>query len=222
MINATDPSDLNDPAAIFGCALSLWHECHKRTAHDGSQNLSEIFNGTDGFMRVIMSIATRFEQWASRHVAFNELDNIWPHLLKDGFGRSSVTLLGVESLGDFDDRTCLRVALHLRIPLRYTEGLRIPVDVTVVNPISNSLFRKFRIQTVREDCENNSFEPFILDDDPFDKRFSHPQFALYGITSDGLLEHIADRKTYADALNLAEKIAPGVQFPVLTQIGKSS
>ena len=220
MLNATDQNDLTDPAAIFGCALSLWQECHKRTAHDGSQNLSEIFNGIDGFMRVIMSVANRFEQWSSRHVAFEDLDNIWPYLLKDEFGRSYVTLMGVESLEEFDDQTCLRVALHLKIPLRYSEGLRIPVDVTVANPISNSLFRKFRIQTVREDSENDSFEPFTLNDDPFDARFSYPQFALYGITADGLLEHIADRKTYADALSLAGKIAPGVQFPVVTEIGK--
>ena len=58
-----------------------------------------------------------------------------------------------------------------------------------------------------------------MDDDPFDNRFSNPLFALYGVTADGLLEHIADRKTYADALSLAGKIAPGVQFPVVPKIG---
>lgn len=172
-------------------------------------------------MRVIMRVATRFEQWASKYVAFEDLNDVWPYLLEDGFGSASVNLLGVENLEEFDDRTCLRVALSLRIPLRHTEGLRIPIDVMVANPISDSLFRAFRIQTFRECPENNSCEPFTLDDDPFDNRFSHPLFALYGVTADGLLEHIADRKTYADALSLAGKIAPGVQFPEVTDIGKN-
>lgn len=190
MLNATAPTDLTDPAAIFGCALSLWKQCHQRRSHAGSQNLSEIFNGTDGLMRVIMRVATRFDQWASKYVAFEELDDVWPYLLEDGFGPASVNLLGVENLEEFDDRSCLRVALRLRIPLRHTEGLRIPVDVTAANPISESLFLAFRIQTVRECIENNLYEPFTLDDDPFEKRFSHPQFALYGVTVDGLLEHL--------------------------------
>lgn len=218
MLNVTNPTD---PAAIFACALSLWKECHKRMSHPGSQNLSDIFNGTDGFMRFIMRVATRFEQWASLHVDFDALDDVWPYLLEDRFGRASLNILGVDNLVEFDDRACLRVALRLRIPLRHTEGLRIPIDVTVANPISDSLFRAFRIQTVRECIENNSYEPFTLDDDPFDKRFHEPQFALYGIAADGLLEHIADRTTYVDALSLAGKIAPGVQFPILTKIGKN-
>jgi hypothetical protein len=38
-------------------------------------------------------------------------------------------------------------------------------------------------------------------------------FGLYGLDKDGLLEHIADRKTHSEAVCLARKLAPGVVFP---------
>jgi hypothetical protein len=36
---------------------------------------------------------------------------------------------------------------------------------------------------------------------------------LYGVESDGLLEHIADRRTYADAAQLARSLSPGIALP---------
>jgi hypothetical protein len=34
-----------------------------------------------------------------------------------------------------------------------------------------------------------------------------------GVGGNGLIEHIADRETYSEALSLARKLAPGVAFP---------
>ena len=217
----SDESEQPDPAAVFGGALSLWHECKKPSKASERVNLSECYNGGDEFMRVVMRVATRFEEWASLHIAFDEFDDVWPYLLEDKFGAACVSITGAESLDKFDDRDCLRVALHLRLPVRLSDGLPVPVDVTAANPIPNSPFWAFRIQTVRELAEDDFCEAFTLADDPFDDNFDPPHFALYGVGSDGLLEHIADRQTYAEALSLAQKITPGVQFPSAPILGQT-
>lgn len=56
--------------------------------------------------------------------------------------------------------------------------------------------------------------PLTADDDPFDKEFGPPYFALYGVGNDGMLEHIADHDTYLDALSFAQKLAPSVALPL--------
>jgi hypothetical protein len=210
----SDRSEQPDPAAIFAAAISLWRECHDRCRPEEKQNLSEIFNGTDEFMRVVMDISTRFEDWACRHVDFDELTARWPYILEDRFGNLCVSLIGAPNLIQFDERSCLRIALRLGVPLKSVEELPVPVDASAINPVPNSPFRAFRIQTVRQVTGTNSNEPFTADDDPFDERFEPPEFALYGIDVDGLLEHIADRPSFADALDLVGKIAPGVRFTV--------
>lgn len=209
----SDRSEQPDPAANFAAAHSLWNECQHWRSQDSSRNLSELFNGTDEFMRVIMRIATDFEEWASRHVAFENLNDRWPYLLEDRFGQASLDLVGVENLGEFDERTCLRVALRLGIPLMHSDELRVPADVTAANPTPSSPFIAFRIQTVREAAGEDLCVPYVVGDDPFDEGFGPPLYALYGVEEDGILEHIADRQSYTDAVSLAVKIAPGVSFP---------
>ena len=51
-------------------------------------------------------------------------------------------------------------------------------------------------------------------DEPDDDEFGAVFFGLYGLEVDGVAEHIADRDSYAQALALAEKLAPGVGFPL--------
>jgi hypothetical protein len=216
-----DQSEKPDPAAIFSSALSLWTECHKRTSDIVGSSPGDVFNGTDEFMRVVMRVATRFEEWASCHVAFDEINDVWARILECRFGPACMKVLDVESLMEFDDRSCLRIALHLEIPVRPKDGLPIPVDERAANPISNSLFQEFRIQTVRESKGEESYEPLTIDDDPYDERFHTSHFALYGIGDDGLLEHIADRPTYALALSLARKIAPFILFPDVPTLRKT-
>jgi hypothetical protein len=209
----SDESQQPDPAAVFGCALSLWQACWRPSKAGERVNLSECYNGGDEFMRVVMRVGTRFETWASLHIAFDELDDVWPYMMEDRFGAGCVEVMGIMNLADFDDSDCLRVALQLRLPVRLDTNLPVPVDVSAASTVPNSPFSAFRIQTVRELCEDNIIEPFTLIDDPFDEQFGPPYFALYGVESDGLLEHIADRRTYADAAQLARSLSPGIAFP---------
>ncbi len=209
----SDESEQPDSAAVFGGALSLWHECKKPSKANERVNLSECYNGGDEFMRVVMRVATRFEEWASMHIVFDGLDDVWPYLLEDKFGAACVCVTGMETLHEFNERDCLRVSLHLRLPVRHSAGLPVPVDVTAANPIPNSPFPAFRIQTVRQVAEDDFCEAFTLSDDPFDDNFDPPHFALYGVGSDGLLEHIADRDTYAKTVTLARNLIPGITFP---------
>lgn len=71
---------------------------------------------------------------------------------------------------------------------------------------------KRRIQTMRNSADDDFCELFTLDDDPFDDEFEAPYFGLYGVGPDGLLDHIADRRTYAEAIELARNLVPGVAF----------
>lgn len=208
----SDQTEQPDPAAVFACALSLWRECMRRSQSGLKVNLSECYNGGDEFMRVIMRAGTQFEEWACAHIEFEALDNCWPYLLEERFGEACVALKDVTSLDEFCEKDCLAVALRLRLPVKAAGALPIPVDLSAGNPISESEFRQFRIQTMREYGDGN-IEPFTSVDDPFDDKFGPPFVGFYGVCHDGMLEHIADFKTYADAVGLARKLAPGIQFP---------
>jgi len=60
----------------------------------------------------------------------------------------------------------------------------------------------------------NQFENWACRNVNFDE-FNEvwPYFSLYGVDGDGLLEHIADGKNYAEILRLARNLAPGIAFP---------
>ncbi len=216
----SDNKEILDPAAVFACALSLWQACQHEAEQKNNLNLSEAYNGIDQLMREVMRIGELFEKWACEHVEFDELNDVWPYVLEDKFGESCISAMGAENLDNFDGSDCLRVAINLRLPVRLSDGLCISIDLTAANPIHNSPFPTFRIQTVRELAEDNFCEAYTLEDDPLDENFGPPHFALYGVGTDGLLEHIADRRTYAETLNLAQKIAPGVLFPRTPILGK--
>ena len=81
------------------------------------------------------------------------------------------------------------------------------------NPVSESPFRELRILTVRDSIEDGDPTPYFADDEPFDEEFGTPYFGLFGVGGEGTLEHIADRKTYSEALSLAQNLAPGVALP---------
>jgi hypothetical protein len=206
-------TDQPDPAAVFACALSLCEACLKSAKANPQLNLSESYNGMDEFMRQMMRVGNLFEAWACAHVVFDEVHDVWPYLMEDKFGDACLEFMLPSTMAEFDDSDCLRVALRLRLPVQAVDKLRVPVDARAPNPIAESEFREFRIQTVRNDLDEGGVAPFTTDDDPFDEEFGPPYFALYGVGDDGLLEHIADRKTYSDALNLAQKLAPGVALP---------
>lgn len=202
-----------DPAAVFGCASSLWQACHKRAQTDPNLDLSDCYQGIDELMRQVMRIADQFERWACLHISFDELNDVWPYMLEDKFGTACLAVLDPSALAQFDDTDCLRVALRLNLPVMLDHKLAVPIDVRARNPISGSGFQEFRIQTVRTSHEDDTIAPFTASDEPFDIEFGPLYFGVYGVHADGSSEHIADRSTYADAIALVQKLAPGIQFP---------
>ena len=204
--------DIPDPAAVFASALSLWQACQKRSA-EVKMNISESYNGMDQFMREIMRAANQFEVWSCRHIDFNELNDVWPYLLEDKFGAAYLAILEADELAQFNEGDCLRVALQMELPVILADKLPIPIDLVAPNPVTGSGFRQFKIQTVRDTLEDGEPVPFVAGDEPADEQFGEPYFGLYGVAADGKLEHIADRKTYDEAWNLVQKIAPGTAFP---------
>ena len=212
----------SDSAAVFGAALSLRKACREAAERDPHLNLSDCYNGMDEFMREVMRVGNCFEDWACRHIAFEELADVWPYFLEDKFGAACLAVMSPGSLAQFDDTDCLRVALRLRLPIRPHASLRLPVDVTAQNPTAGTAFAAFRIQTVRDALKGGFTEPFTADDDPTDEEMGEPYFSLYGVGADGLLEHIADRRTYAEAVTLAGKLAPGIEFPTVPVISPTT
>jgi hypothetical protein len=207
------PSDESDPAAVFGCALSLWNACNDAARADPQLNLSEAYQGMDQLMREVMLIGGRFEAWACTHVAFEELGEVWPYMLEEKFGVACLEILIPSALAGFDDDDCFRLALRLDLPVRATTGLPVSVDITAANPVPGSDFVAFRIRTVKDDLEDHICQPFRESDDPFDGQFGAPYFGLYGVGNDGLEEHVADRSSYAEVLRLCRRLSPGIDLP---------
>lgn len=202
-----------DPAAIFAAALSLWEAWTKAESMGEELSLSDSYNGMDEFMRQVMRVADLFERWSCDHVFFDALDPMWPYLLHDKFGPACRCAMMPGHLDKFDATDCLRVAMSLQLPMRHSSGLPIPADTTAINPVPHSEFVSFRIQSVRDANEGQAAVPYTFDDEPFDEAFGSPYYALYGIRSDAVQEHIAMRPTFADLVRLAECLAPGIRFP---------
>jgi hypothetical protein len=213
MTNATSSFTCDpDPAAILGAAVSLKKACED-IARKERINLSECYNGGDEFMRQVMRVASLFETWCCQYLDFCQFSDVWPYLLEDKFGDAFLKVSFPTCLTEFDSTGCLRVAMELTLPVRVVEGLPVPVDLTTANPNSASSFRHFQIRTVRRHNENSDIFQYTLNDDPDDDDFGTVFFGLYGLEEDGVAEHIADRDSYAQALVLARKLAPGIQFP---------
>jgi len=205
--------DQADPAAVLACALSLRTACLEKAKADPQLNLSEAYNGMDEFLRVLMRVATLFEDWACAHVVFEATSGVWPYFLEDRFGTACLEVVAPDGLAEFDSSDCLRVALHLGLPVRAEDGLPVPVDVQAPNPVLGSEFQEFRIRTLRDELGDEEAFPFTVSDDPFGEEFGAPYFAVYGVEKGGVFEHIADRKTYSAALSLVRKLSPGVLLP---------
>ena len=198
-----------DPAAVFACANSLWDECRKATLNDQSLDLSSAYHGWDQLMREVMRIGDLFERWSCEHVDFEASGEVWPYMLGDRFGAACLEVLHPTELAAFDEQDCLRVAIRLKVPLA-SSNLPVPVDLTARNPVADAGFESFRIQTVRTMFPDESVVPFTVSDDPYDPDYSEPYFGIYGIAG-GELEHICDRESLVEALELVKKLAPGIR-----------
>ncbi|MBN8420646.1 MAG: hypothetical protein J0L73_17140 [Verrucomicrobia bacterium] len=205
-------NDSLDPAAVFAGAMSLRDACDQATKLQ-NLNLSDAFSGVDQFYREAMRIAVLFEEWACEHVVFDEMCDVWPYLLEDKFGAACLQRMSVEDLSGFDADDCPDVAMKLLLPLHYQDAPRLPLDVKAINPVPASPFTHWRIQTIRCLSGDDSFEPMLYGDDPFDPEYEPSILALYGVNAEGLVEHIKGFDRYADAVAFAGKLAPGVEFP---------
>jgi hypothetical protein len=202
-----------DPAAVFASAKSLYDACMKRAEGEPGLDLSEAYHGMDGFMREVMRVGEEFEKWACRHVVFDELDEVWPYLLEGRFGSACLEIMEAGSLAGFDADDCLRIGFKLRLPMRVDGSMPLPLCVEVPNPVAGAEFQRLRIQTVRPVWdEEGEFAVFTEDDDPCDENYAAPVCGIYGVT-EGVLEHLAERKTYAEARALSARLLPGIGFP---------
>jgi hypothetical protein len=138
---------------------------------------------------------------------------LWPYFLEDHFGNACLKVVSATTLAQFGDSDCLRVALKIRSPVMANTNLPVPFVLIATNPVQESPFCKFQIQTVREHLEDGDVTPFTNDDDPFDTDYGPPLFLLNGINKEGQIERISDRNTYAEAVSLAQKLVPGITFP---------
>jgi hypothetical protein len=160
-----------------------------------------------------MRVGHQFEVWACVHVVFEATEEVWPYDLEDRFGAACLSTMGAGALASFEEADCLRVAWRLGLPLRADGKLPVPVCVSAQNPVIGSGFRAFRIHTFRRPIDDDSVEAFTTSDEVCDDEFGPPGFGLYGVEASGLLEHIADRATYLEAVALARKLAPGLELP---------
>lgn len=211
-MNSTDEFAA-DPAAIFACANSLWEACRRATLNDPSLDLSAAYHGWDQLMREVMRIGETFEKWCCNAVDYTNFSEVWPYMMGDRFGSACLEVLSATELASFGERDCLRVSLRLGLPVKQKENLPVPVDVIARNPVHGAAFMAFRVQTVRFANDRGDLVPFTLSDDPFDEGFSAPFLGVYGIEMSKEMEHIADRPTYASAVDLVRKLAPGIQLP---------
>jgi hypothetical protein len=200
-----------DPAAILGAAMSLYKACRAQALLE-RVNLSEVYSGGDQFMREVMRIAGVFEGWATKHVNFGELDEVWPYFLQDRFGLACLSDISASDLAGFGERGCVRVAQRLGLPLLRHAELPMPVCMESPHPNASSEFLRFRLQMVRDSVDGESAAPFTAADDPFDPNYGPVYFSIYGVRANGLLEHIASRRTVYEALELASALIPGIRF----------
>ncbi len=208
-----------DPAAVLGMAVSLWLACQQPQGDEGQIDLSASYGDGIEWMREVMRVATLFETWATRHVCYDEFDECWPYFLEDRFGDACVKLVGADGLARFTDGDCLRVAMRLRLPVICSGSMIAPLDLRAENPVAGAGFTHFRIQTMRCTSADGGVVPMTSAADPFADEFGPPFFAVYGVGGGGLLEHIADRKTYAEGRTLTRKLAPGVELPETPVVG---
>lgn len=200
----------SDPAAVFACAKSLYDDCLQRVESD----LSKAYQGMDSFMREVMRAGEMFEKWACRHVAFSELDEVWPYLLERRFGGACLEVMDDDALAGFDANDCLRIAIKLHLPVWVDGSLPLPVCVEAPNPLAGAEFHRLRIQTVRHEADGEGgMTAFTEGDDPFDDEYGAPVFGIYGVTKDGLLEHIVDVGGYEEARGLLMRLLPGIGLP---------
>lgn len=99
-----------DPAAVYAMASSIL----EATGDDPS--VSEIHGGFDQAMREAMEIATEFEAWATDHVDFDRLTDVWPYMLEEKAGAACQRIKGTARISSLTGCE-LAIAKELELPL---------------------------------------------------------------------------------------------------------
>lgn len=103
-----------DPAAILGCAISLF-TCANGVAETQDLDLSEAYQGFDEFMRAVYRFAHRFEAYACENVEdFDAINHCWPYLLEEEFGRVVMEFLRPTELNGQSDAVLAKILQRLR------------------------------------------------------------------------------------------------------------
>lgn len=114
-----------DPAAILGAACSIRRHAELLAGNHG-KDLSAVYNGNDEFMRICMTVAVEFEQWACEHVQFDQLDEVWPYLLDDKFGEAAIEVAGSEcELGNLNGECWDEIARNMGVSIRESESIKL-------------------------------------------------------------------------------------------------
>lgn len=82
-----------DPAAVLGAAMSLFNTAEKQAKKE-RLDISAIYNGGDAFMRACLTVAWRFEHWATGNADFDRCEDVWPYALQDRFGPLALAACG--------------------------------------------------------------------------------------------------------------------------------
>lgn len=93
-------------------------------------------------------------------------------------------------------------------------SLPVPLTLWADNPVRESPFRRFLIQTTRHRDNDEDVERFVEGDDPYDADCTAPWFALYGEWEDKKQEHILDRTTYESLRRVVLNLVPQIELPV--------
>lgn len=223
LVGTSTRTEVKDPAAVMAIAMSLRKSLEAYSLPE-NVTMSDLFQGIDNLFRACMHVATVFEVWACDHVFFDEVVDVWPYLLEDKFGDAFLQpyRLGREEfntlptdLTSFIPADCLNMAMKLGLPLLYSDEARMPLLAEILNPVPRSIYKYWRIQTVRHRSENEEagWEPLVYGDNPHDPDWDYPELGFYGVFEDGTLEHLSDHPTYAAAVERAKRLAPTADFP---------
>jgi hypothetical protein len=202
-----------DPAGVFAAAHSLWTAIFESSDRPEKASLSHCYQGLDQLMRDVLRVGLLFETWSCRHIAFDEVDEVWPYFVADNLGTTWLRIFDAYSLGDVNERDCLHAAWHLRLPIRMSEEFVLPVTVDVGNPNADTAFVGFRIQTTRTLKNGSRMMPFTVSDELFDESYVMACYSLYGRTGAGDSELLASRATYSETVSLAKRLVKNVEFP---------
>lgn len=234
-----------DPAAVFAIAHALFVLLESKAAargehqqeDDNQESIWEDHGGQDGALRNFMSTASIFEAWACKHVAFDELADIWPYKLMDSFGEAWKKMAGENYYHrDHPHRNmthptpgpgmCYQLARLMELPVFYRENDElIPLLVHVQNlpskqpdlgmdtvPVTTWRFSTVKV-SLQSDGPTLLSRYTVTSAEP--KLNEHIELMLEAVTANGSSVVVGYFPTYDDAAKHALSLNPDLELPEL-------